>query len=66
MSFVKPEILCIDETKLNPDFPIAQFHIDGYHFPPFRRDRPQRIGSTHFGGGQILYVKEDLISDRLD
>ena len=66
LSFVKPEILCIDETKLTPDFPTAQFHIDGYHYPPFRRDRPQRISSTHFGGGKIVYVKEDLISDRLE
>ena len=66
LSFVKPEILCIDETKLTPDFPTAQFQIDGYHYPPFRRDRPQRINSTHFGGGKIVYVKEDLISDRLE
>jgi len=43
VSFVKPEILCIDETKLTSDFPRAQFHIDGYNYPPFRRDRPQRI-----------------------
>ena len=63
LSFVKPEILCIDETKLTPDFPTAQFHIDGYHYPPFRRDRVQRTNSTYFGGGKIVYVKEDLISD---
>ena len=63
---VKPEILCIDETKLTSDFTTAQFHIDGYHYPPFRRDRIQNINSTHFGGGKIVYVKEDLISDRLD
>ncbi|MDP6888359.1 MAG: hypothetical protein QGG68_09375 [SAR324 cluster bacterium] len=63
-SIAKPEILCIDETKLTPDFPTAQFHIEGYHFPPFRRDRPQRINSTQYGGGKIVYVKEDLISNR--
>jgi len=63
---VKPEIVCIDETKLTADFTTAQFHIDGYHYPPFRRDRIQNISSTHFGGGKIVYVKEDLISDRLD
>ena len=66
LNFIKPEILCIDETKLTPDFPTSQFHIDGYHYPPFRRDRPQRISSTHYGGGKIVYVKEDLISDRLE
>jgi len=37
LSFVKPEILCIDETKLIPDFPLTQFHIDGYQYPTFRR-----------------------------
>ena len=66
LGLVKPDILCIDETKLTPDFPTSQFHIDGYHFPPFRRDRPQRINSTHYGGGKIVYVKEDLISNRLE
>jgi len=66
LNIIKPEILCIDETKLTPDFPTAQFYIEGYHYPPFRRDRPQRINSTHFGGGKIVYVKEDLISDRLE
>ena len=66
LSYVKPEILCIDETKLTSDFPTAQFHIDGYHYPPFRRDRPQQISSTYYGGGKIVYVKEDLISDRLE
>ena len=65
LNLVKPEILCIDETKLTPDFSTAQFHIEGYHFPPFRRDRIQNLNSTHFGGGKIVYVKEDLISHRL-
>ena len=33
------EILCIDETKLTTDFNDALFFIDGYQFPPYRRDR---------------------------
>jgi len=66
LNLAKPEILCIDETKLTSDFPTAQFYIEGYHYPPFRRDRVQRPNSTHFGGGKIVYVKEDLICDRLD
>ena len=33
------EVLCIDETKLSYDYTDAQFLIDGYQFPPFRRDR---------------------------
>jgi len=66
LNTIKPEIVCIDETKLTPDFPTAQFHIDGYHYPPFRRDRPQRLNSSHYGGGKIVYVKEDLIANRLE
>ena len=54
LSYVKPEILCIDETKLTSDFSTAQFHIDGYHYPPFRRDRPQQISSTYYGGGKLF------------
>ena len=66
LNSVKPEILCIDETKLTSDFTTAQFYIEGYHYPPFRRDRIQNPNATHFGGGKIVYIKEDLISDRLD
>ena len=33
------EILCVDETKLYSSFPNSQFRIDGYIFPPYRRDR---------------------------
>ena len=28
------DIVCIDETKIQPSFPDAQFHIDRYQFPP--------------------------------
>ena len=66
LTSIEPDILCIDETKLTPDFPTAQFYIEGYHFPPFRRDRIQTTNTTHFGGGKIVYIKGDLISDRLD
>ena len=33
------DILCVDETKLDSSYPNAQFHIDGYQFPSFRKDR---------------------------
>ena len=33
------DILCDDETKLDFFYHNAQFHIDGYQFPPFRKDR---------------------------
>ena len=47
------EMICVDETKLDESFPDHQFKIDGYHFPPFRRDRDK------YGG-----VKEGLIVNR--
>ena len=44
-------ILCIDETKLNDSFHSHQFKIDGYQFPPFRRDR------NKFGKGKSFMLK---------
>ena len=38
------DLLCIDETKLDASFPNAQFHIEGYQYPPFRRDRGENGG----------------------
>ena len=38
------EILCVDETKLDSSFPNSQFRIDGYIFPPYRRDRDNNGG----------------------
>ena len=40
------EILCVDETKLDSSFPNSQFRIDGYIYPPYRRDR------DNHGGGE--------------
>ena len=45
------DILCVDETKLDSSYPNAQFHIDGYQFPPFRKDR------NNYGGGKMVYNK---------
>ena len=52
------QVLCIDETKLDESFPDAQFHIDGYQYPAFRKDRNKN------GGGKIVYVKEGLIAKK--
>ena len=52
-------IICVDETKLDSSYPDSQFHIDGYQFPPFRRDR------NKCGGGKIVYVREGFIAKRL-
>ena len=51
---------CIDEIKLDDGFPENQFKIDGYQFPPFRRDR------NKFGGGKIVHVKDGIIVKRIN
>ena len=53
------DILCVDETKLDSSFPDQQFKIEGYHFPPFRKDK--NISS----GGKIVFIRENLIVKRL-
>ena len=52
------EIVAISETKLCSDFPDAQFQVDGYAYPPYRKDR------TKHGGGIMVFVKNDLITKR--
>ena len=56
---VQLEIIALSETKLNSEFPDAQFKIDGYHFPPSRKDRDEN------GGGLMIYVRNDIITRRL-
>ena len=51
--------MCIDETKIDPSFPDAQFHTDGYQFLPFRRDRNKK------GGGKIVFVRQTIIARRM-
>ena len=54
------EILCVDETKLDSSFPNSQFRINGYIFPPYRRDRDKH------GGGKMDFIREGLITKRLE
>ena len=45
-------ILCVNETKLDSSFSDHQFKIEGYQFPPFRRDRNSKGGKISlFTGG---------------
>ena len=53
------DILCIDETKIDPSYPDSQFHIDGYQFPPFRKDRNKH------GAGNTVYVRNGIITKRI-
>ena len=52
-------ILCIDETKLDETFPDAQFMIENYQFPSFRRNRNKK------GGGKIVYIRK-VFAKRLE
>ena len=53
------DILCIEETEIDPSFPDSQFQIDGYQFPPFREDRNKH------GGGKIVYARNSTITKRI-
>ena len=53
------EIIALSETKLNSEFPDAQFRIEGYHFPPFRKD------CDEYRGGLMIFVRNDIITRRL-
>ena len=54
------DILCVDETKLDASYPNAQFHIGGYQFSPFRRDRNKH------GGGKMVFVRNSIIAKGLE
>ena len=47
------DILMVSETKLDSPFPQAQFTIEGYA-PPFRYDK------NSYGGGILLFIREDI------
>ena len=47
----KTDVLCIDETKRDTSFPSQQFKIEGYQFPPLRRDPDSE------GGGKMVFVR---------
>ena len=53
----KIDILCIDETKLSSEIPSSRIHIDGYRYPPLRRDREQKTPNS-FGGGKVVHIRE--------
>ena len=54
------DILCIDETKLDETFPDAQFMIENYEFPPFRRDRNKKEV------GKMVFIRKELLAKRLE
>ena len=52
------DILIIGETKLDESFPANQFRIDGFK-KPYRKDRNAN------GGGVMIFVREDIPSQKL-
>ena len=50
------EAIALSETKLNSEFPDAQFKIDSYHFPPFQKDRDEN------GRGLMSFVRNDIVT----
>ena len=53
------DVLMIQETKLDSSFPAGQFTIQGY-------SQPYRLDRNRFGGGVIIYVKENIPSKCLN
>ena len=53
------DILIITESKLDDSYPTSQFLIEGYK-KPFRLDR------NIFGGGILIFVREDIPCTALD
>ena len=58
LSSISLDYFVLSETKLNSEFPSAQFDIEGYEVRA-RRDRNQH------GGGLIEYVRKGIICKRL-
>ena len=52
-----PDILVIEETKLNSDFKTESFLINNYQ-KPIRRDR------NEFGGGLMQFVRKGVVCNR--
>ena len=52
------DILMISETKIDDSFPIVNILTDGF-------SQPYRIDQNSFGGGIMLYVREDIPSNLL-
>ena len=55
----KINILLISETKLDDAFPSLNFKIAGY-------SSPFRLDSSRYGGGLILFIREDIPSKHLN
>ena len=48
-------MLCVDKIKLDASFPDHQFKIEGYQFPPLRKDQNSKRG------GKMVFIREGFI-----
>ena len=55
----KVDVLMISETKTDETFPSKQFYIEGFT-PPYRLNR------NCYGGGILVYVREDIPSKLIE
>ena len=53
------DIMIFTEAKLDASYPYAQLKIDGFK-------KPYRLDRNTNGGGVMIYVREDIPSDRLN
>ena len=53
-----PDVLVIEETKLNEDFKTELFVMNNYQYP-MRRDR------NEFGGGIMQYARKGVVCNRI-
>ena len=52
-------LLYIEKIELDASFPVAQLHIEGYQYPPFRWVHEKN------GRGKMIFIGEGLIAERL-
>ena len=56
--YITTSILCIDEIKLQENFPDAQFMIENYQFPHFERYRSKK------GCGKMVFIRKELLAKK--
>ena len=53
-------MFCVDEAKLDTNFPNSQFILKNVKFPAFRRDQNSK------GSGKLVSIKHRIITKRLE
>ena len=53
------DLLCIEKIELDASFPVAQLHIEGYQYSPFRWVHNKN------GEGKMIFIGEGLVAEIL-